>query len=456
MSRRGIPSWRLGASEPLAYAAAALMVLGVVLGGASRDNALRVMILELAGLPVLAWALWRWLAATPGRDHRLTLGLMLAIVALPALQLIPLPPGLWTHLPGRDLQVAGLQAIGVPPGWAPVSLKPLETLRSLLALIPPLALFLAAALLDGPARARLAMVVALLAAASALLGVLQITLDLDILRLYARIHEGRPIGFFPNRNHQAALMCVAAPLTAAWVFGGLRTGERPSGARLLIGLVLIGLMVVTAVATRSRAGTVIMGLILLLGLGLVLRESRPGRRVSLVIAGGAVAAALGMAALVTMTPVLQRFDQEQVAQDQRFAVWPDIAGIAQGLGPVGGGVGGFETVYRSQERLEAMRQGFMNHAHNDYLEIWMEGGWLGLALLLAAFAWAGWRGWRAWTDRSGAPVAAQGRAASLVLVALAAHSIIDYPLRTPALAMTLALACALLIPPVGRERRRTA
>jgi O-antigen ligase len=434
---------------------AALLLVGLVFGGASREAPLRLLLVELASLPVLAWALWRWSEASLAREQRLSLILLAAIIALPVIQIIPLPPSVWTQLPGRELQTQTLAVAGLQPGWAPISIKPAETLRCILALIPPVAIFLAVTLLDPRSRARLALVVAILAVASALLGALQVALpDADSLRLYARIHEGLPIGFFANRNHQATLMCAAVPLVMAYVFGGSRVPGPPQPHRIAIGLVLVGLMVVVAVATRSRAGTVVMGLTLLLSLGVFLREIGPGRRRSIGLIAGGAAAALAAVVLVASSPILQRFDQNRVAEDQRFAVWPNIAEAAQKLTPIGAGFGSFDTVYRAQERLDTMRSGFMNHAHNDYLELWLEGGWPGILIFLALLVWAGWRGWSAWRDKTPDPISRQGRAACLVLVAVAAHSVVDYPLRTPAMAMVVALACAMLIPPPTPKARQ--
>ena len=46
------------------------------------------------------------------------------------------------------------------------------------------------------------------------------------------------------------------------------------------------------------------------------------------------------------------------------------------------------------------------------------------------------------------------RAAVLVVIIMVVHSIVDYPLRTAALAAVFAFACALLIPPQDSERVR--
>jgi tetratricopeptide (TPR) repeat protein len=93
---------------------------------------------------------------------------------------------------------------------------------------------------------------------------------------------------------------------------------------------------------------------------------------------------------------------------------------------------------------------YVNHAHNDFIETWLEAGWPG-AFLIAAFTcwWIGasvkiWRGVR--TPHTGLALAG-----AVVVGLLLAHSAVDYPLRTPALATMLAFACGLMIRPAPQS-----
>ena len=53
---------------------------------------------------------------------RVPLILLGALAALMAIQLIPLPPGIWTALPGRERYLEAAAAIGIPQPWRPISL----------------------------------------------------------------------------------------------------------------------------------------------------------------------------------------------------------------------------------------------------------------------------------------------------------------------------------------------
>jgi len=92
-----------GQWDAVAIASVFLLVLSFVLGGHTRAHALRLAIGELSALPLLVLAAGRLIRTGHWREHRLALGLLAAIAAIPLVQLIPLPPAVWTGLPGRDL-----------------------------------------------------------------------------------------------------------------------------------------------------------------------------------------------------------------------------------------------------------------------------------------------------------------------------------------------------------------
>jgi O-antigen ligase len=84
---------------------------------------------------------------------------------------------------------------------------------------------------------------------------------------------------------------------------------------------------------------------------------------------------------------------------------------------------------------------YVNHVHSDWIEIVLETGIFGLALLLAFLAW--------WTSRAIAIWRASepdhfARAATIASAAVIAHSLVDYPLRTAAIAAMFAACCAMM------------
>jgi O-antigen ligase len=116
---------------------------------------------------------------------------------------------------------------------------------------------------------------------------------------------------------------------------------------------------------------------------------------------------------------------------------------------VGTGLGTFQTVYRRYENPDRVTRSYANHAHNEYVEFVLELGIAGLLLILAFIAWWATALVRVW--RSEVPGAAMARAASVAIGVVLLHSIVDYPLRTSAIAAVLGFACALLVPAPRRE-----
>ena len=84
----------------------------------------------------------------------------------------------------------------------------------------------------------------------------------------------------------------------------------------------------------------------------------------------------------------------------------------------------------------------VNHAHNDYLELLLELGIPGLALLLVFLVWWFWQTAQIWTARE---VSLLARAATIASGALLLHSIVDFPLRTAAMAGLFAWCLAIMV-----------
>ena len=433
--------WK-GQWDAVAIAAIVLLALSFALGGASQGHALRLALVELASLPLLVLALGRLLQEGLWREHRFALGILGAIVALPLIQLIPLPPVVWSGLPGRDQMVLALDLAGLEPGWAPLSVTPDKTWASALALLPPAAFFVAMLSQSHLQRVRLVQFCIVASIAGILLGAAQLASGGNALYVWSWTDAGSVNGLFSNRNHLASSLLVFLPFAVIIGASSLRRqGQQTSG--LWFAALFAGLVVVALAAIRSRAGiTLFVPVIVtsLLAAWIAAGRGRPGR--GLLVLLGSVGAALTAVAILALPPILARFDGQESA-DGRFERWPLVAEAAQTYLPLGSGMGSFDAVYRSVEPLEELDSSFFNQAHNEYLETWLEAGWLGIGILLAFLVWYARRTWKAWT----APPSREGdlqRAASIGIGVLLLHSVGDYPLRTITLAVAFALCCGLL------------
>lgn len=438
------------ATTPVFWLSAALFTLAFVFGGESRDNPLSTMMIELLGVTLLAATVWSRALAGTGRVGWPEVALLGAMFLVPLLQLIPLPPDLWMTLPGRHWAVETFRLAGIKPGWAPLSLDPEATFRSLLWLVPPTALFLAVGDLETGARFRLAGLVLALCIASLILGGLQIT-DRDG-GLFASPAEGGhadlPIGFFANSNHQGIAMGAALPFGAAFAaIWGSASSQRIRAANIVFAA-LVALLIVGVLVTRSRAALTLSVPALLASIAIFWAASgakRLARETALMI--GAAAVALVFAAQFAISAVFERF--ETLANgDARFDIWPSIIKASAEVAPVGAGLGAFVPFYRAWEPPDMMGPNFINHAHNDFLELWLETGWLAPLVLAAFFLWLGYALLKVWTG-SATQSATLARAGGVAILVVLTHSVADYPLRTQALACVVAFAAACLS--VGRR-----
>ncbi len=126
----------------------------LLLGG-SGQGIWQNMVLQLAGIAIIAWAAATGSPDSSPRAARQLLGLAILGIAVVGLQLVPLPLGLWSHLGPRHDLATGLQSLGRSIPAEPLSLSAANGLNSLLGLIPALAIVCAMSRLRAY-RARLA------------------------------------------------------------------------------------------------------------------------------------------------------------------------------------------------------------------------------------------------------------------------------------------------------------
>jgi hypothetical protein len=123
---------------------------------------------------------------------------------------------------------------------------------------------------------------------------------------------------------------------------------------------------------------------------------------------------------------------------------------------VGGGLGSFDPLYRSVESLETLDPTFLNHAHNDYRKSGSRPD--GSDRSFSSWFSSGWRRPASVCARDGEPADSPRPSSDDRDRLLLAHSAVEYPLRTPALAVVFAFACGLLVragrPVEQRSRRR--
>jgi O-antigen ligase len=466
----------------LVWACALVIGASLALGGGTRGGLLSDVVLQLIGLPLLVMALWHpngaadtampvgstdpsQTAALPpqawSRAMLFPVAIFLAAAVIPLLQLVPLTEGLQRLLPQGGLVASPREAVSVAPHL---------TWMALLALIAPGAVFLATARLPHAARRQLTLIIIVVGVLSVFIGLMQLAQGQSSkLRFYEVTNDTEAVGFFANRNHFSALLYCLTLFAGAWALQYARTlGALPLDRRFetsifLPSLAIFTILVVLLAAqgmTRSRTG---LGLTIVAVLG-VFAMALPDRRrfaaqSSFRSMWLIVGFALALVAQFALYGILERFGTDPLA-DPRVVFARNTIEAAKSYMPFGAGVGTFVPVYGMFEKpADALASAYANRAHNDFLEIWLESGVFGVALIGLFVVWllvrvvAIWRPAVATAQMRGMLVDhALARAATLVIALLLLHSMSDYPLRTGAMSAIFAFAAALLVPPpVGQD-----
>jgi hypothetical protein len=415
-------------------------------GGAGWSDA----VVQLAALPLLAWALFKLTPSQLGRNGQWAIVLLCAILAWPLLQLIPMPPSLWSSLPDRGDIASAYEAARMKLPWLPISLYPSATWQGLLSLVPATAVFLAMLSLGHRSRRILIVLVLICTFASAVLGMLQIMGGEESpLRFYAITNIDRAVGFFANANHHAALLYSAIPFVTAYAIGLVRDHRRNRAIGLALSMLLILAIVIALTFTRSRAGMVLLFIAGLSGLLLAWRHGRgqSGRRL-LFVGIGANLVALLLAFHFGFFQLAKRAEG-QGFEDLRWPAAKVTSQAAIANLPFGSGFGTFVPVYEKFAPREFLADTYVNHAHNDWLELGLTGGAPAIVLAVCFLAWLAASSFGLWSRGQPEPPVLDlvlAQAAPIVIVLLLLHSAVDYPLRIPALNVLFAIACAFLIP----------
>jgi O-antigen ligase len=458
---------------PVFLASAFVAVFSLLLGGGTRPGFLSDAILQLLAIPALMIALWPLIDVL--RDNadarnraRWPLRLCLAVVMLPLVQLIPLPPWIWTNLSGREGMTQVFDLLGGARPWLPISVSPNATWLSFISLLPPAAIFVGVIQLGYRDRRTLSVILVAAGFVSAFLGLIQVAQGPGSnLRFFSFTNLGEAVGFFANRNHFAALIYVLLLFAAAWAVdvaigaGSWKQVKRFEPGLLLAlaaGFIVPVVFIGAEAMARSRAGLALTMVALAAAFAFAIpdRGDTPAQasetRKSSKFLFGAIAFALMLVVQFALYRILDRFGADPLA-DARIGFARDTLQAALSFMPFGSGMGTFVPVYGMFEQPRyVLANVYANHAHNDFLELWLESGALGIAVVVGFVIWFLLRSAKIWRKQ---PAGSRrmdvylARAATMVVVLLAAHSFVDYPLRTAAIMAIFAVTCALLVEPLG-------
>lgn len=415
----------------------------LLLGGSSQAGFVANLVLQLMALPILCLGLWTLGTSPPSNLQRAPLLFALAIIALLLLQLVPLPPSIWTALPGRLPVLAGFRLLDIPVTWMPLSLYPNGTIASLLALIPAMAMLLAVMALGAFRGSLVSWSLLAITAVSVAIGALQLVGGPSSgAYIYQKTSFGVAVGFFANGNHMATLLLVSIPFLGALQLSLLRRARSPrnvSAVRLLMSAMVV-VFIVGIITNFSLAG---LGLSVPVALISFFSFRKNTSRPKWWMLGITAVVSAFAVAIILFGPFGNNLigEQRNYAQLTRQTSFRLTIDAAREYLPFGSGVGTFREIYHTQEPLADVITTYVNHAHNDYLEILLETGLAGIALIVTFLIWWLLRVRAIWSASNPDYYA---RAGAIASGAILLHSLVDYPLRTAAISSIFALSVALM------------
>ncbi|QFT75988.1 O-antigen ligase [Erythrobacter sp. THAF29] len=428
-----------------AIAIGALLCLAVVFGGGGVRYALANLLVQLSALALLA--IRRDAVIAFWREAPAILRLLIVLsVAVPVSQLIPLPQSVWSDLPGRDLVAQSFELSG-RTGWAPASVDPVRTLVALTGLIVPIAIISAGWTLSRDNLVLLTWIIVALGLANLLIGIPQVLSEGSAGAIYTERGLTSILnGTFANRNSTGLFF------VAAIGFAALAPSPVAHPAILPTRIALCVLLSTGVILTQSRTALALavlpLGLAALRAITWTMHSRATGisgfsKRMRTMLVAGLALALGALAATVVMAPgrVGDTMERFQSIGESRSYTWEDTAFAARRYWPVGAGMGTFDEVFQVDESLENATLKRPGRAHNDYLEVAVEAGIAGLALIAIWLAYLAWLTLRARKS----PFRWCAWAGSAILFGVALQSITDYPLRNQAMLAVASFALLVLV-----------
>jgi O-antigen ligase len=415
-----------------------------LLGGSSRTDVVQIAVLRpLCALFLVPALYWMTLASL---RRCLTPAILLALLALwMALQLMPLSPSVWASLPDREVVAQIDHLAGQGDIWRPLSMAPFRGWNALFSLLVPAAA-LALALAMRVSSREIMIIVVGMGFIDAVFGLVQVVGGASSpLYLFSITSLGAPAGVYANENHSAVFSALVLLVIARLAITS-HSAKEPAWLKLAYAAAYLGITLAILVS-GSRAGFA-AGLFAVSGTAVMAWLGRPpthgkSRGTNKAANGQMRAQRLALPAFflftvltialflwVERTPAFRDLFAQNAFEDLRLALWPTLQAMADTHWLLGTGFGSFDAVYNIYEPTSLLLPRYVNQAHNDWVQLVIEGGAPAVLLLFGYLIWQAFALKALWSSK-GAYMPVLLVFWFSLLVIISAASVVDYPLRTP-------------------------
>jgi hypothetical protein len=400
------------AGRPLVFYTGFCICLAMLLGGATTQGQWTDYLIYIAFAPFTLIGLGQIQNSRMSGLGRITVGLILAALAL---QFLPIahPVNPFSNLSGSIEKLTPLKNI-IQGGqfWSPVLGASLEASLATISLLG-FAIFVARLSDFDQARlVRFFIVGTFLNVAIAFIQTSYNKFDTNSLFFPYKVS----VGVFANENHFSALIYCGI------IFSGFQFIFLNRNRFLYLISILIFVFILFAY--NSRAGMII-ALLTAVPVYLVF-VTHQSARWRIVVAE---------AVFVAIPFILLFYRIGDVEDGTRAGLNAVTFSALLHYVPFGSGLGSFVSIFPMFDSSSSVGAAFVNHAHNDWLELTLELGILFpviAVLFLIVILKSQWRN-------------GLSSLAILIVIALLLHSLVDYPLRTIAIGIVFAFASGILI-----------
>jgi O-antigen ligase len=443
----------------------ALLVWAPLPLGSARTWAIGIL-LVLAILLLLGTCLaWRQNADAAAQRlalFRWPLGLLAGMVLLTWAQTVALPAA-WIEV--LSPMAAAAQA---PAPWMSLSLDVFQTriMASLSFILFTIFLVAVLAVRDAQRLDRLAQVLVWSGVLQVVLGVVLLSMQANYQLFFVKLAHVQMIGSFVNRNHLAGYLCMVLSIGIGLMLARLDTRKAldPTwktrlksvvdfmlGDKMRLRLLLV-VMVIGLVLTRSRMGnSAFFAALLAVGfIAIVLMRKNAPQTIALV-ASLVIVDVLVIGTWVGLEKVVERIQGTELtvaaggpseSVEARTEAARTALAIVKDFPLAGTGGGSFYNIFLSY-RTPDYGYGFVDHTHNDYVEIAADYGLLGLGLVGALVAATLGTALKVMFRRRSALPRGIAFGVAMSVVALMIHSTVDFNLQIPANALTIVVILAM-------------
>ncbi|MEX1349041.1 MAG: O-antigen ligase family protein [Desulfobacterales bacterium] len=393
---------------------------------------------------VFLWQDRNQLSIVPGVSINLAVALFFAVTLFLCL---PLPTNVLSYLSPVRYQtlMTAQDLLNRPSSWQTLSYIPQLALSWWVFLICLCLLFGTVRRLCADAKTlkRVVLVMMCVAMLEAAYGLIQALVPtMGVLWVdYVQAYMGSARGTFINRNHFAGFIEMMWPLALGFTMAQGGWGQGYTLKRILASerlnrqaLLALGVVVLllALLFSRSRAGIAgaLMGLLTFI---LLTRSGRKGiSRYSWLMLAGIVGLLVVYSMAIGIGPITERFFALSNG-DSRLDYWRDSLPIIKDH-PLGIGLRNYDNVIPVYN-VSMLADKRLEYAHNDYLQLLIEAGWIGFMALLTGFLIFMWK--NAYRIRHMNPQKDPMRFFLAVgafsgLISLAFHSFFDFNLQIPA------------------------